>query len=233
MAVVIAALAIIPLLVMEEQFTSPGAMIGLRVADWLIWGVFAIELAVMLVVTPDRKAYLRCRWLDVVTVAFTLPLLPYLMAGLRLARLGRLVEVLQLLQLQRLAAVVNGAGAVVQRIFGTLGLGYLLAAVVGLTIVSGTLFSYREEGYNVPEGIWWAVVTATSVGYGDVVPVSGLGRLLATRLMISDIGFIALLSPATAARLVDLEASESVPLDEFGTGRLVECSSPHAFTARD
>ncbi len=206
--VVIAAVAVIPLLVMEEQFTSPTAVTVLQVADWLIWSVFAVELLVMLIVTPDRKAYLRCAWLDVVIVVFSLPLLPYLMASLRIARLGRLVEVLRLLQLLRLAAVVNRAGAIIQRIFATSGLGYLLSALIGLTIVSGTLFSYLEEGYNVPEGIWWAVVTATSVGYGDVVPVSGMGRLLATILMINGIGFIALLSAATAARLVDLEAEE-------------------------
>ena len=207
-AVVIAALAVVPLLVMEEQFTSPAAVNWLRAADWLIWGVFAVELLTMLAVTPNRRAYLRCAWLDLVIVVFTLPLLPYLMSGLRLVRLGRVVEVLRLLRLLRLVAVVNRVGAIVQRVFGTSGLGWMLAFLIAMTIVSGTMFSYLEEGYNVPEGIWWAVVTATTVGYGDVVPGSGLGRLVATILMISGIGFIALLSAATAARLVDLETEE-------------------------
>ena len=206
--VVMAAVAVIPLLVMEEQFTSPTAMTWLRVADWLIWGVFATELAVMLTVTPGKKAYLRCAWLDVVIVVFTLPLLPYLMAGLRIARLGRVVEVLRLLRLLRLAAVMNRAGALIQRVFGTSGLGWLLSGLVVLVVVSGTLFSYLEHSHNVPEGIWWAVTTATTVGYGDVVPTSGFGRLVATVLMIAGISFIALLSAATAARLVELESEE-------------------------
>lgn len=206
--VVMAAVGVIPLLVMEEQITNPTAMFWLGVMDWAIWGVFAVELAIMLAVTPNRKAYLRCAWLDVVIVVATIPLLPYLLASLRIARLGRLVDVLRLLRLLRLAALANRAGALIQRVFGTSGLGWLLSGLIVLVVVSGTLFSYFEEGLNVPEGIWWAIVTATTVGYGDVVPASGLGRLVATVLMIAGISFIALLSAATAARLVELETEE-------------------------
>ena len=206
--VVMAAVGVIPLLVMEEQVTNSTAIFWLGVMDWAIWGVFAVELAIMLAVTPNRKAYLRCAWLDVVIVVATIPLLPYLFASLRIARLGRLVDVLRLLRLLRLAALANRAGALIQRVFGTSGLGWLLSGLIVLVVVSGTLFSYFEEGLNVPEGIWWAIVTATTVGYGDVVPASGLGRLVATVLMIAGISFIALLSAATAARLVELETEE-------------------------
>ena len=206
--VVMAAVGVIPLLVMEEQVTSSTAVFWLGVMDWAIWGVFAVELAIMLAVTPNRKAYLRCAWLDVVIVVATVPLLPYLFASLRIARLGRFVDVLRLLRLLRLAALANRAGALIQRVFGTSGLGWLLSGLIVLVVVSGTLFSYFEEGLNVPEGIWWAIVTATTVGYGDVVPASGLGRLVATVLMIAGISFIALLSAATAARLVELETEE-------------------------
>lgn len=206
--VVMAAVGVIPLLVMEEQFTASTAVFWLQFMDWAIWGVFTVELAVMLAVTPNRRAYLRCAWLDVVIVAFTLPVLPYLLASLRIVRLGRLVEVLRLLRLLRLAALANRTGALIQRVFGTSGLGWLLSGLIVLVVVSGTLFSYLEEGRNVPEGIWWAIVTATTVGYGDVVPASGFGRLVATVLMITGISFIALLSAATAARLVELETEE-------------------------
>ena len=206
--VVIAAVAVIPLLVLEEQFPTGTAHTWLRVIDWLIWGVFAVEMTVMLIVTPNRKAYLRCAWLDVCIVVLTLPLLPYLLAFLRLSRLGRLIDVLRLLRLLRLAAIANRVGATLQRIFGTFGLGYLLSGVVALVIVSGVLFSHLEDGYSVAEGMWWAIVTATSVGYGDVVPASGLGRLVATLLMLAGISFVALLSAATAAYLVDVEGEE-------------------------
>ncbi len=206
--VVMAAVGVIPLLVMEEQFSGSTAAFWLQVMDWAIWGVFAAELAVMLVVTPNRKAYLRCAWLDVVIVVTTIPLLPYLLSSLRIVRLGRFVDVLRLLRLLRLAAVANRAGALIQRVFGTSGLGWLLSGLIVLVVVSGTLFSYLEDGYNVPEGVWWAVVTATTVGYGDVVPASGFGRLVATVLMIAGISFIALLSAATAARLVELETED-------------------------
>ncbi len=207
-AIVIAAVAVIPLLVMEEQFTSPDAVLLLRVIDWLIWGVFAVELLTMLAITPNRKAYARCAWLDILIVLVTMPLLPHLLASLRLVRLGRAVEILRLLRLLRLAAVVNRTGALIQRIFGAYGLGWLLSGIIVMIVISGTVFSFVENRQTVPEGIWWAVVTATTVGYGDVVPTTGLGRLIATVLMFTGVSFLALLSAAIAARLVELEAEE-------------------------
>lgn len=207
-AIVIAAVAVIPLLVLEEQFTNPTAVTWLHVADWVIWGVFAVEFFTMLAITPNRKAYARSAWLDILIVLVTLPLLPHLLASFRLARLGRVVEILRLLRLLRLVAVANRTGALVQRIFGTSGLGWLLTGLAMMVVVSGTVFSVVEGLDDVPKGIWWAVVTATTVGYGDVVPSTGLGQVIATVLMFTGLSFIALLSAATAARLVEMEAEE-------------------------
>ena len=200
--VLIAAVGVIPLLIFEEWISRGSGSPWLVAANWVIWGVFAIELAMMLVVTPRRPAYLRYAWLDVVIVVVTFPLLPHLMAALRLARLARLLPALQLL---RLAVVVNHLRLAVGRVFGTAGVQYVLAVLVALVIGGGALFSHLEGVYSVPDGIWWAIVTSTSVGYGDVVPTSWSGRALATVLMVVGLGFVALFTAAIAARIVDAE----------------------------
>jgi voltage-gated potassium channel len=62
--IVVAALLVIPVIVLEETSTSePWDTIAI-VANWLIWLVFALELAVMLSVVPNRRAWLRAHLLD-------------------------------------------------------------------------------------------------------------------------------------------------------------------------
>lgn len=200
--VLIAALAVIPLLILEDRAADRADSPWLAAANWVIWGVFAVELLVMLYVSRRRRAYLRYAWLDVCIVVVTLPVLPHLLAALRLARLARFLPMLRLL---RLAAGAHHLRVTVGRVFGTAGLKYVLAILVPLIIGAGALFSYIEEGYTAIDGIWWAIVTSTSVGYGDVVPTSWPGRAVATVVMVVGLSFVALLTAAIAARIVDAE----------------------------
>jgi hypothetical protein len=70
--VLAATLALIPVLIIEADTTSDGWRRSADVANWVIWAVFAIELAAVLIVAPRKKAALRAHWLDV-TIVFTVP----------------------------------------------------------------------------------------------------------------------------------------------------------------
>ena len=188
--VLLAALGVIPLLVVEEWILPDSDSPWLAVANWAIWAVFTVELAVMLAVTPQRRAYLRHYWLDVAIVMVTFPLLPHLLLALRLLRL---------------VVVVRHLRTALGRVLGFAGLRYVLVVLAGLLIGGGVVFSRLEEEHSVADGIWWAVVTATSVGYGDLVPASSQGRVLATVLMLLGVGFMALLTAAIAAHIVDAD----------------------------
>ena len=61
---------------------------------------------------------------------------------------------------------------------------------------------------NPWRGLWWAVVTVTTVGYGDTFPVSVLGRVVASFLMIVGIGFLGLATAAIASHFVNTDAEE-------------------------
>jgi hypothetical protein len=83
-----AALALIPVFIL--QLDASGAwQTAAFVANWIIWVIFAIELAAILVVATRRKAALRAHWLDVAIVVLTIPLIGQFASSLRFFRLLR------------------------------------------------------------------------------------------------------------------------------------------------
>jgi hypothetical protein len=87
--VIVATLALIPVLIIESDAKSEGWQRFAVVANWLIWAVFAIELAAILIVATRKGAALRAHWLDVAIVVLTVPLLTKALSWLRLARFIR------------------------------------------------------------------------------------------------------------------------------------------------
>ena len=187
----LAALLTIPALALEAQ--APGSVwreiaTGL---NWLIWGAFALELAVMLRVVPSRTAWLRGHPLEVAVVLFTAPFLP---APLQATRVFRLLRLL------RLVAAVKFA----RRILSPQGLPFVALLSALVVVAGGTAFAVieRELELSAWDGVWWAITTVTTVGYGDITPGTGAGRAIAVVVMLVGIGFVALLTAAAAQRFV-------------------------------
>jgi voltage-gated potassium channel len=84
--------------------------------------------------------------------------------------------------------------------------GLLIASVtVIVTIAAGVLMWVldRDEFPNVWLGLWWAVQTVTTVGYGDVTPVDPIGRAIAAVVMLTGIGFLTVVTAAITAVFVE------------------------------
>jgi voltage-gated potassium channel len=83
------------------------------------------------------------------------------------------------------------------------GFRYVALATILLVILAGVSVSIadREEFSSPWLGMWWAVTTVTTVGYGDVYPTTVLGRIIASALMVIGIGFLSLLTAAVASTL--------------------------------
>lgn len=193
--VIVAALAVIPAIVIERSDLGGRWEAAAFALNWGSWLVFAAEIVTMTILASPSRAWLRNNMFDVAITVVTFPLVPALLQGLRLLRLARLARALRLLRLVR-------AGRVSQRLFTPAGLGWTAAVVLFSIVVAAEAFIATEsqQDLSVWDGLWWAVTTTTTVGYGDVYPETGAGRAIAVGLMVVGIGFVAMLTAAVAQR---------------------------------
>ena len=185
--ILVLALLVIPAIVFEE--TSSGALQNVAFfLNIIIWLGFAAELAFILAVARNRRKTLRAHWLDAVIVVVSIPISP---AFLQSARTLRLVRLLRFL---RLAALSTRALVAARTIFRPSGLRYVVVLVLVFVVVAGSAASLvdSDDVGSIWDGIWWAFVTVTTVGYGDVIPKSDAGRAIAIVVMLLGIVFFSL-----------------------------------------
>jgi voltage-gated potassium channel len=122
---------------------------------------------------------------------------------LRVLRLARLAKISRFIPaFDVLGATLSRAG---QQLFTTLAMAMALVYVsaVILYFVEGVGGEQQESFASIPRAIWWAIATLTTVGYGDVYPITALGRLFASVIAIAGIGMVALPAGVFASAFSD------------------------------
>ncbi len=219
---VLALVSLIPVLWVELtnlQFSDPRFQ-RLAAIDLAIVLVFLLDWMNGLRRASDRRAWLRRHWFEL------LGMMPLYLEGvvvLRVMGLLRLTRVLRLLRaftaLRRIRAlllldvIINRHKMLHTAVVASVVV-VVLAAVVWV-LEKGDNPAFDEFG----NALWWAIVTTTTVGYGDITPQSGLARLVATVLMLMGIGLIAALASSCSAALIatdpELQRTDTGLIDQL------------------
>jgi voltage-gated potassium channel len=188
--VVVAALLTIPILVIQESHAGePWRAIG-TVLSWATWAIFLAEVVVMLTIVERPGRWLREHPIDVAVVALTPPFAPAAWQAGRTFRLVRLLRLVRAFSLRRLLSLE--------------GMKYAALIAAATVLIGGAVFANVESERHLTtwDGLWWAVTTVTTVGYGDIVPHTDGGRIIAMMIMLVGIGFVALLTAFIADRFI-------------------------------
>jgi voltage-gated potassium channel len=202
------ALLMIPVLLVPLIHPLHGAVaVSFDAADYVVWALFAADYGIRLSLAPDRLAFVRTHLFDLAVV-----LLPFL----RPLRVVRALRGLRLLQASRLVAFLGTGLDHARAIIARRGLHYVLIVVIAILFASAGLevaFEEHARGatiHNYGDALWWAVVTVTSVGYGDTSPVTAAGRGVAVVLMITGIALFGVVTASIASYFVEQDQDRRV-----------------------
>jgi voltage-gated potassium channel len=141
--------------------------------------------------------------LAVILVTFA----PFMTANVAMLRLVRLFRIARLAKLGRFSETLQSMTAAVCSRRYELGLTITLA--IGLMLIGSSALYWIEGDLqpdkfgSIPRSLWWAVITMTTIGYGDVYPISVAGKIVAAVVAFAGIGLIAMPTGILAAAFSD------------------------------
>ncbi len=162
---------------------SRSVAIACTLAEWGVWGAFAVDYLVRIALAERRREYVRQHWPDLFAVLLPLLQLRLLRVVSTLILVGRRAQMASQI---RLTTYVGGA------VVGLLMFGSLAVLSVERASPEGNI-------RTLDDALWWSFTTMTTVGYGDHAPTTGMGRMLAVGLMLSGIALLGLVTANIAA----------------------------------
>lgn len=187
-------------LVMLESVESINAQYGyiLDISEWIITILFSIEYLARIITVKNPRKYIFSFY-GIIDLLSTIPkYLSLFILGahsLVVIRALRLLRVFRILKLTRFIGESANFGKALRQSRAKIAV--FITFVIVLCIILGSVMylieNDKESGFtSIPRSVYWAIVTLTTVGYGDIAPITALGQFIASLIMILGYGIIAI-----------------------------------------
>jgi len=181
----------------------------LYVAEWFFTILFTVEYVLRLWCIQNTALYARSFYGVIDLLGIIPTYLSLFVAGTQYLLVIRVLRVLRVFRVLRMVRYVGEAEMLAQALrASSRKIVVFISTVVALVIIFGSLMYLiegEEHGFtSIPKSIYWAIITLTTVGYGDIAPMTPLGQGLASLIMIMGYGII-----AVPTGIVTLELSEA------------------------
>lgn len=190
--------------------------------EWVFTLLFTAEYALRLMVVDQPRRY-ALSWFGVIDLLSILPTwLSLLLPGGQYLMVIRLLRVLRIFRVLKLAEYIGQSRLLLRALAASKAkiLVFLFAVLIIVTVFGSLMYLIEgpENGFiSIPHSIYWAIVTLTTVGYGDISPKTPLGQLLASVIMLVGYAIIAVPTGIVTASIVEQRhACEAVSCPHCG-----------------
>ncbi|WP_305178394.1 potassium channel family protein [Faecalibaculum rodentium] len=198
--VIICLLAVISVVLAITDMTT-GLSPQAEFVDSVIYWLFVADYTAGFLAAESKANFFKHSILDLIAI------LPFSSAlrifrTFKAFRIMRLAKLTKLVKLARIGGVLGRLVGKSRRFLDTNGFKYVLILSACAVILSSVMMTYFE-GMPFEDAVWWSFVTATTVGYGDLSPVTPIGRFIAAALMLVGIGLIGSLTSTITSYFID------------------------------
>jgi len=216
-ALIVAIVSVAVVMLDSVESIAASHRTGFRQAEWIFTILFSIEYVLRLLTVRRAHKY-ALSFFGIVDLLAVLPTyLSLLLPGGQYLIVIRILRVLRVFRVLKLAQYVGEArtlGAALRA--SRYKITVFLFTVLTIVVVVGSmmfLIEGPESGFtSIPEGVYWAIVTLTTVGYGDIHPITPIGQFLASLVMIMGYGFIAVPTGIVTVELAHQAQRTTSPL---------------------
>ena len=168
--------------------------------DLVISMIFLSEFVLSIYRSEDRKQYFTKNWTDLLA---SIPITGEFYRSLRALQFFRLVRVVRLVvRIKKVASISEKTVKHSSRYIYVVVTAFVVMLLGAMGFFHAE-FAANNQVNNFFDAIWWAVVTTTTVGYGDITPITTTGRIIAMSLMIFGVGFMGTMAGLISNYLID------------------------------
>jgi len=203
-------LSLVFVLALVGEYVGWNKYADLELINTVIWICFVIEYILLLLVAEDKKLFFKKHILDLIII---------ILPALRLIRVLRAFRMLRLLRLSVIIPLITQKLRVLRKLITQYGFGVIIITLVVILVISSTLMCMIEGAKNTNfasfgTSLWWTFVTLSTIGYGDSVPTTCGGRIVAVCLILSGTIFFTTILAKLTQFLVE-NKEENILLNEI------------------